>query len=115
MPYYGAHGIRQIIHTFGSSFAGPRAAFRPAPILSIVLAPWRVDSGVESVLLLGCLAVVLIVALLSSGGVEATIARDDAQRCPLTKCAKDLGLGAVPFSMVNVLAVPSLVPIAPST
>ena len=72
-------------------------------ILVAVLSPvalWLGETGVERALLIGCLLLVLIVALLNSA-IEATVDRISFENHRLAKRAKDIGSAAVMLSLVN--------------
>ncbi|MEN1941813.1 diacylglycerol kinase [Luteimonas sp. MJ246] len=95
------------------SLQGLRAAwrhessFRLEVYLFAVLAPlgwWLGGSGIERVLLVGCLVLVLATELLNSA-IEAVIGRYGDEHHELAGRAKDMGSAAVFLMMLNVLLV----------
>lgn len=104
----GATGITRIIHAFGYSMKGFRAAFkhesafRQELALCIVLLPlgiWLGETGVEYALLIGSLVLVLIVEILNTG-IEAVVDRIGDEHNKLAGRAKDMGSAAVFLSFV---------------
>jgi len=109
----GATGLTRIIHAFGYSMKGMRAAmrhesaFRQEVALFVVLLPvaiWLGQSGVQYILLIGSLLLVLIVELLNSA-VEAVVDRIGNEHHELAGRAKDMGSAAVFISLINVFFV----------
>ena len=117
MPKPGATGLTRIIHAFGYSMKGFRAAFkhesafRQEVALFVVLVPiavWLGRSSFEYILLIGSLLLVLIVELLNSA-VEAVVDRIGDEMHKLAGRAKDMGSAAVFVSLANVFLVWGLV------
>jgi len=109
----GATGLTRIIHAFGYSMKGMRAAlrhesaFRQEVALFVVLLPvaiWLGQSGVQFILLIGSLLLVLIVELLNSA-IEAVVDRIGSEHHELAGRAKDMGSAAVFISLTNVFFV----------
>jgi len=109
----GATGLTRIIHAFGYSMKGMRAAllhesaFRQEVALFVVLLPaaiWLGQSGVQYILLIGSLLLVLIVELLNSA-IEAVVDRIGNEHHELAGRAKDMGSAAVFISLANVFFV----------
>jgi diacylglycerol kinase (ATP) len=109
----GATGLTRIMHAFGYSMKGMRAAlryesaFRQEAGLFVVLLPaafWLGQSGLQYILLVGSLLLVLIVELLNSA-VEAVVDRIGSEHNELAGRAKDMGSAAVFISLVNVFLV----------
>ena len=76
-------------------------------MLTAILAPlaiWLGRSGTESVLLIGCCLLVLIVELLNSA-VEAAVDRIGDEHNTLSRRAKDMGSAAVFLSLVLMVLV----------
>ncbi len=110
MAKTGATGLTRIIHAFGYSMKGMRAAlryesaFRQEAALFVVLLPaafWLGQSGLQYILLVGSLLLVLIVELLNSA-VEAVVDRIGDEHHELAGRAKDMGSAAVFISLANV-------------
>lgn len=106
----GATGITRIIHAFGYSMKGMRAAlrhesaFRQEALLFVVLLPvalWLGQGVLQYILLIGSLLLVLIVELLNSA-VEAVVDRIGDERHELAGRAKDMGSAAVFIALMNV-------------
>ena len=86
-------------------------AFRLEIFLCIFLIPaglWLGKNGIERSLLIGSLFLVIIVELLNSG-IEAIVDRFGEELHELSGRAKDLGSAAVLISLINVVAIWSLV------
>ena len=87
------------------------AAFRLELFLAIILIPaglWLGQNGIERALLVGSLLLVLVVELLNSG-IEAIVDRFGGELHELSGRAKDVGSAAVLVSLLNVIAIWSLV------
>lgn len=107
-------GITRILHAFGYSLAGLRAAyqheaaFRQEFWLAAALMPAAALipglSVVERLLLASSVILVLIVELLNSA-IEAIVDRVSSERHPLSKRAKDIGSAAVFVSLLQVAVV----------
>jgi len=117
MSWQGTFDLLRLFRAFGYSFQGLRAAFaneaafRQEVILSLVLIPlglWLGATGLERALLAGSVLFVMIVELLNSG-IEAIVDRLGNERHELSGRAKDIGSAAVLLSLVNVLAVWTLI------
>jgi diacylglycerol kinase (ATP) len=102
-PHKGRTGLDRLVHAFGYSLQGLRAAFvgesafRQEVAVAIVLMPlalWLGGNGVERALLISSIWLVLIVELLNSA-LEAAIDRISFDRHELSKRAKDMGSAAV--------------------
>lgn len=113
MPKPGKTGLTRIIHAFGYSMKGFKAAFkyesafRQEVALLVVLVPaaiWLGQSSTEHIFLIGSLLLVLIVELLNSA-VEAVVDRIGDEMHKLAGRAKDMGSAAVFVSLVNVFLV----------
>ena len=101
--------MRRILSAIQYSLSGLAAAarhevaFRLELAMVALLAPlalWLGETGVERVLLVGCLLLVLIVELINSA-IEATVDRISFENHRLAKRAKDIGAAAVMLSLVN--------------
>lgn len=117
MPKPGKTGLTRIIHAFGYSMKGMRAAFkhesafRQEVALLIVLVPvavWLGRSSIDYILLIGSLLLVLIVELLNSA-IEAVVDRIGDELHKLAGRAKDMGSAAVFISLANVFLVWGLI------
>jgi len=106
----GATGITRIIHAFGYSMKGMRAAlqhesaFRQEGLLFVVLLPvalWLGQGVLQYILLIGSLLLVLIVELLNSA-IEAVVDRIGEEHHELAGRAKDMGSAAVFIALLNV-------------
>lgn len=104
-------GLQRIWNAMMYSFEGigssmkHEAAFRQELILCLVLAPVAIFLPVGYLgkgLMIGSLFIVLITELLNSA-LEWTIDYISQETHPYAKRAKDMGSGAVFFSLVNVL------------
>jgi diacylglycerol kinase (ATP) len=116
-PYKGKTGLRRLWNAFGYSLAGFRAAykhedaFRQEVLLASILIPlalWMPVDHLSKALMVGSVLLVIIVELLNSA-VEATVDRISLENHDLAKRAKDIGSSAVLVSLINVIAVWSLV------
>jgi len=117
MPKPGKTGLTRIVHAFGYSMKGFKAAFkhesafRQEVTLFIVLLPaaiWLGRSSIDYILLIGSLLLVLIVELLNSA-VEAVVDRIGDEMHKLAGRAKDMGSAAVFVSLANVFLVWGLI------
>jgi diacylglycerol kinase (ATP) len=100
---YSIHGLKAALEN--------EAAFRLEIFLAIVLIPaglWLGDDGTERALLVGSLLLVLAIELLNSG-IEAIVDRFGEELHELSGRAKDVGSAAVLISVINVIAIWSLV------
>lgn len=116
-PFKGKTGMRRILNAAGYSWAGLRAAlrhegaFRQEVLLFVVSLPLAVylgNTGIERALLIAPLFGVLIVELLNAA-LEALADRVSLEHHPLIKRAKDMGSAAVLLALANVLVVWGLV------
>ena len=117
MPKPGATGITRVVHAFGYSMKGIRAAikhesaFRQEAVLFILLLPaaiWLGRTSIEYILLIGSLLLVLIVELLNSA-IEAVVDRISDEYSELAGRAKDMGSAAVFISLANVVFIWGLI------
>ena len=99
----GHTGLTRLMHSFGYSWQGLRAAwrneaaFRQEVILAVILFPatfWLACSLATWLMLVGSALLVMLVELLNSG-IEAAVDRIGAERHPLAGRAKDLASAAV--------------------
>jgi diacylglycerol kinase (ATP) len=102
-------GIDRIIHAFGYSLAGLRAAirnesaFRQETCLAIFLLPtafWLGTTWAEVALLAGSVLFVLVVELLNTA-VEAVVDRIGTEAHELSGRAKDVASAAVLLSLIT--------------
>ncbi len=116
-PYKGKTGIKRVWSALFYSLAGLRAAlrhedaFRQEMLLAIILIPAAVllpVSTTNKALMIASVLLVLITELLNSA-VEAAVDHTSLERHQLAKRAKDIGSAAVLLSLLNVIAVWSLV------
>jgi diacylglycerol kinase (ATP) len=116
-PYKGKTGLRRMWNAVSYSVDGMIAAFRhedafrQEALLALVLIPTALflpASGVGKALMIASVLLVLVIELLNSA-VEAAVDRISLEHHRLAKRAKDAGSAAVFLSLVNVLAVWSLV------
>ncbi len=116
-PFKGKTGLRRVWNALHYSIDGLKAAyrhedaFRQEAWLALILIPtafFMPASGIGKALMVGSVLLVLIVELLNSA-VEAVVDRVSLERHLLAKRAKDIGSAAVLISLLNVLAVWTLV------
>lgn len=116
-PYKGKTGLRRIWNAFWYSVEGFRAAFRhedafrQEAMLAVILIPlalWLHASHIGKALMIVSVLLVIIIELINSA-IEATVDRISLDKHDLAKRAKDIGSAAVLASLVNVIAVWSLV------
>jgi diacylglycerol kinase (ATP) len=112
-----ARGPRQILQAMRYSLQGLRSAwkvessFRMEVYVSSILAPlalWLGADGVERALLLGVLVLVLVAELLN-GAVEAIVDKTTPEYNELAGRSKDMGSAAVFLCMLNVVLVWALI------
>lgn len=112
-PFKGETGLRRVISATRNSFAGLREAircedaFRQELVLAAISLPiacWLGQNGVERALLIGSVLLVLIVELLNSA-VEATVDRISFENHRLAKRAKDIGSAAVLLALGNAAVI----------
>jgi diacylglycerol kinase (ATP) len=116
-PHKGKTGLRRVWNAFLYSLDGLAAAFRHEDafrqevFLAAILVPaafFMPASGTGKALMVASVLLVLIVELLNSA-VEAAVDRISLENHRLAKRAKDIGSAAVFISLVNVVAIWSLV------
>ena len=112
-PYKGKTGLRRVWNALHYSIAGLKAAythedaFRQEVWLAVFLIPAAFvvgQSWIETTLLAGSVALVVIVELLNSA-VEATVDRVSFEWHDLAKRAKDYGSAAVLLSLILASAI----------
>jgi diacylglycerol kinase (ATP) len=112
-PYKGRTGLDRILHAAGYSWQGlstaysTESAFRQEVWLAVFLIPAAFVLGqtwIETTLLAGSVALVVIVELLNSA-VEATVDRVSFEWHDLAKRAKDYGSAAVLLSLILASAI----------
>jgi len=116
-PFKGKTGLVRVWNAFNYSLAGLSAAyrhedaFRQEVWLAVVLLPTAFlvpASNLGRAMMVASIMLVLIVELLNSA-VEATVDRISLDNHRLAKRAKDIGSAAVLISLLNVVAVWTLV------
>lgn len=116
-PFKGKTGLRRVWNALHYSIDGLKAAyrhedaFRQEAWLALILIPaafFMPASSIGKALMVGSVLLVLIVELLNSA-VEAVVDRVSLEHHLLAKRAKDIGSAAVLISLINVLAVWTLV------
>ncbi|HSD52719.1 MAG TPA: diacylglycerol kinase [Burkholderiales bacterium] len=116
-PFKGRTGTRRLLNAFGYTVHGFASAFRhedafrQEAMLAAVLIPIALVldvGGIGKAMMVASVLLVLIVELLNSA-IEAAIDRISLDQHSLSKRAKDLGSAAVFVSLVNVVAVWTLV------
>ncbi|MCK5809987.1 MAG: diacylglycerol kinase [Cocleimonas sp.] len=109
----GNTGLTRIIKAFGFSMQGLKAAYRLEEafrqevwlfIITLPLALWLGDTGVEKALLIGSVLFLLIVEILNSA-IEATIDRFGGELHELSGRAKDMASAAVFLAMINASVI----------
>lgn len=109
----GNTGLTRIIKAFGFSMQGLKAAYTLEEafrqevwllIISVPLALWLGETGIEKALLIGSLLLLLIVEILNSA-IEATIDRFGGEIHELSARAKDMGSAAVLLASLNAAIV----------
>lgn len=112
-PHKGRTGLDRIRHAAGYSLDGlcsayrGESAFRQETWLAMLLVPlafWVGQTWIETALLAGSVAMVMIVELLNSA-VEATVDRISFELHELAKRAKDFGSAAVFLSLAVTGAI----------
>jgi len=106
----GNTGITRWKKALGFTWQGLKAAYKHEEafrqevfllVVSLPLAIWLGDSGVEKALLIGSVLLLLIVEILNSA-IEAVVDRFGGDIHELSGRAKDMGSAAVFIAMVNV-------------
>jgi len=117
MPKPGKTGLSRIIHAYGYSMQGIRAAlkyeaaFRQEMLLTAILIPlafFITQDAVKLALLISAPILVLIVEILNSA-IEAVVDRFGEKHHELSGRAKDMGSAAVFFSLLIVAVVWGLI------
>lgn len=86
-------------------------AFRQEVIVAIIVIPLALllpTTLIGKALMISCILLVLIIELINSA-IEATVDHTSLERHPLAKRAKDIASAAVFLSIINALAIWSLV------
>ena len=113
----GKTGFIRIIHAFGYSMQGIRAAFkheaafRQELLLAIILIPlafFVTQDVVKLALLISSPILVLVVEILNSA-IEAVVDRFGEEHHELSGRAKDMGSAAVMFSLIIVAVIWGLI------
>ena len=116
-PFKGKTGLVRVWNAFNYSIAGLSAAyrhedaFRQEVWLAVLLLPTAFlvpASNLGRAMMVASILLVLIVELLTSA-IEATVDRISLENHRLAKRAKDIGSAAVLISLLNVVAVWTLV------
>lgn len=111
--FKGKQGIVRLMNALGYSRDGlgaawtNEAAFREEVMLAVVTIPLALflgETGVDRALMVGSILLVLIVEILNSA-VEAVVDKASPEKHELAKRAKDMGSAAVLLSLVNAAAV----------
>lgn len=105
-----ANALRVSLAGLNQAFRA-EAAFRIEVVLALILVPVALgssQSAVAKAMLVAAVLLVLICELLNSA-IEAAIDRISLERHPLAKRAKDIGSATVLLSLVNFLAIWSLI------
>lgn len=109
----GNTGVTRWIKALRFTWQGLKAtykheeAFRQEVFLLIITVPlaiWLGDTGVEKALLIGSILLLLIVELLNSA-IEAVVDRFGGEQHKLSGRAKDMGSAAVFIAMINAALV----------
>ena len=119
-PHKGVTGVKRLTKALGYSLAGLAAAFRDEQgfrqvtwlaAICIPVALWLPVSPAERALLIASVVLVALVELLNSG-IEAAVDRVSFRKHPLAKRAKDIASAAVFLSLINAVAVWSVILLA---
>lgn len=109
----GKRGLVRLWNALGYSRDGiaaawkNEAAFREEVLLAAVTIPLALylgQSGVDRALLVGSILLILIVEILNSA-VEAVVDKASPEKHELAKRAKDMGSAAVLLSLINAAAI----------
>lgn len=112
-PFKSKGGFHRLISAVRYSVQGlgaalrHEAAFRQELVLALILTPaafWVGQTGLQTISLIACLVLVLVVELLNSS-VEAVADAVSLEKNPLIGRAKDLGSAAVLLSLLLTAAV----------
>ena len=111
--FKGKQGLTRLINALGYSKDGlsaawkNEAAFREEVLLAAVTLPlafYLGQTGIERALLAGSILFILIVEILNSA-VEAVVDKASPEKHELAKRAKDMGSAAVLLSLLNAAVV----------
>ncbi len=111
--YKGKKGLTRLWNALGYSRDGigaawtNEAAFREEILLAAVTIPlafYLGQNGVERALMVGAILLILIVEILNSA-VEAVVDKASPEKNELAKRAKDMGSAAVLFSLINAAVI----------
>ncbi len=111
--FKGKKGIVRLFKALGYSRDGlasawqNEAAFREETFLAVVTIPLALflgDNGIERALLIGSILLILIVEILNSG-LEAVVDKASPELNELAKRAKDMGSAAVLLSLLNAAII----------
>ena len=109
----GKKGLRRLLNALGYSRDGlaaawkNEAAFREEVLLACITVPLALylgQTGVERALMLGSILFILIVEILNSA-IEAVVDKASPEMHELAKRAKDMGSAAVLFSLINAAII----------
>ncbi len=109
----GNTGITRWVKALGFTWLGLKAAYKHEEafrqevlllLVSVPLAIWLGDNGIEIALMIGSVLLLLIVELLNSA-IEAVVDRFGGEIHELSGRAKDMGSAAVFIAMVNVAVI----------
>ena len=111
--YKGKQGLTRLFNALGYSRDGlaaawkNEAAFREEVLLAAVTLPlafYLGQTGIERALLAGSILFILIVEILNSA-VEAVVDKASPEKHELAKRAKDMGSAAVLLSLLNAAVI----------
>ena len=111
--FKGKQGLTRLINALGYSKDGlsaawkNEAAFREEVLLAAVTLPlafYLGQTGIERALLAGSIIFILIVEILNSA-VEAVVDKASPEKHELAKRAKDMGSAAVLLSLLNAAVI----------
>ena len=111
--FKGKQGLTRLINALGYSKHGlsaawkNEAAFRQEVLLAAVTLPlafYLGQTGIERALLAGSILFILIVEILNSA-VEAVVDKASPEKHELAKRAKDMGSAAVLLSLLNAAVI----------
>lgn len=111
--FKGKQGLTRLINALGYSKDGlsaawkNEAAFREEVLLAAVTLPlafYLGQTGIERALLAGSILFILIVEILNSA-VEAVVNKASPEKHELAKRAKDMGSAAVLLSLLNAAVI----------
>lgn len=111
--FKGKQGLTRLINALGYSKDGlsaawkNEAAFREEVLLATVTLPlafYLGQTGIERALLAGSILFILIVEILNSA-VEAVVDKASPEKHELAKRAKDMGSAAVLLSLLNAAVI----------